>query len=180
MPIYGFDPETGEPTTEEIGTVRLWDTGNVTDMSDMFNGAVLFNQDIGDWDTGSVTDMSDMFNGAVVFNQDIRDWDTGSVTDMSNMFNGALVFNQPIGGWDTSNVLNMNGMFNGATAFNQDISGWDVTKVTPWPPTNFAATDSDIACRLAPPPPEPRHRRGPVGPWTQPARPPLQGRASRY
>jgi surface protein len=156
MPIYGFDPETGEPTTEEIGTVRLWDTGNVTDMSDMFNGAVLFNQDIGDWDTGSVTDMSDMFNGAVVFNQDIRDWDTGSVTDMSNMFNGALVFNQPIGGWDTSNVLNMNGMFNGATDFNQDLSSWNVDKVSPWEPINFAANGTvTLPAEPLPPPPAP-------------------------
>jgi surface protein len=79
MPIYGFDPETGEPTAEEIGTVRLWDTGNVTDMSDMFNGAVLFNQDIGDWDTGSVTDMSNMFNGATAFDQDISGWDVSNV-----------------------------------------------------------------------------------------------------
>ena len=52
--------------TLEVGTIS-----SVTNMSDMFNGASLFNQDIEAWDTSSVTDMSGMFSGAEVFNQDI-------------------------------------------------------------------------------------------------------------
>ncbi len=88
----------------------------VTNTASMFDGATVFNQDIGDWDTSAVEDMSSMFNGATVFNQDIGDWDTGAVTDMSSMFNGATAFNQDISQWDISSVTGtgMNDMFNSA------------------------------------------------------------------
>ena len=102
---------------------------NVTDMSNMFNGASSFNSDISNWDTSSVTDMSIMFARASSFNQPIGNWDTSSVTNMRNML-GASSFNQDIGSWDTSNVTNMNGVFSGASAFNQDITGWDTASVT--------------------------------------------------
>ena len=43
-------------------------------MYGMFEGAVAFNQDIGQWNVSQVTDMSGMFNGASAFNQDIGTW----------------------------------------------------------------------------------------------------------
>ena len=135
--------------------ITLWNTSNVTDMNNMFNGATVFNQDISGWNTSTVTDMSNMFNGAndftqditgwntstvtnmsgmfqsnTIFNQNISGWTISAVTDMSNMFNGATVFNQYIGGWTTSAVTDMSGMFNGAIVFNQDISGWTTSAVT--------------------------------------------------
>ena len=48
------------------------DLSQVTDMSHMFQGAALFNGDIGDWDVDNVTDMSSMFSGASMFNQTYR------------------------------------------------------------------------------------------------------------
>jgi surface protein len=110
--------------------IGAWDTGNVTDMGWMFYDASAFNQDIGGWDTGNVTDMNSMFDRASAFDQDIGGWDTSSVTDMNYMFANASAFNQDIGGWDTGNVTDMSTMFGSASAFNQNIGGWDTGNVT--------------------------------------------------
>ena len=107
-----------------------WDTSNVTDMYSMFGSTKAFNQDISDWNTSNVTNMSYMFGITYAFNQDIDDWDTSNVTNMSYMFKGARAFNQDISNWDTSNVTDMSCMFCGAWVFNQDISDWDTSKVT--------------------------------------------------
>ncbi len=110
---------------QDIGN---WDVSNVTNMSVMFFLAKLFNQDIGKWDVSNVTDMSLMFN-STPFNQDIGNWNVSNVINMLNMF-GATSFNQDIGNWDVSKVTNMASMFFRAEAFNQDIGNWDVSKVT--------------------------------------------------
>ena len=106
-------------------------------MSDLFNHASDFNEDISGWNTSAVTNMESMFYYAKNFNQDIGTsiidasmsptdtsymaWDTSCVTDMSYMFYYAESFNGDISGWDTSLVATMRQMFNGATAFNHDI-----------------------------------------------------------
>jgi surface protein len=107
--------------------VLQWDTGNVTNMSNLFAGATAFHQPIGTWDTSSVTNMASMFSGSS-FNQPIGTWDTSSVTNMAGMFSGSS-FNQPIGTWDTSKVTNMGSMFSGSS-FNRPIGTWDTSKVT--------------------------------------------------
>ena len=135
--------------------ITTWNTGNVTDMHQMFHNAVLFNQDIGLWNVGKVTDMTNMFNGAKAFNQPIGNWQVGNVESMADMFsrgcgfnsvinywdvskvtnfNGMffenVVYNQPLVDWKTTSALDMSGMFEHSILFNQDISSWIVSTVT--------------------------------------------------
>ena len=124
--------------------IHTWDVSSVTDMSNMFQGAVAFNNGGTALTWGSftsiVTNMSNMFNGATAFNQNIGGWNVSAVQNMSGMFQGATNYNN--GGSDltwgtgsspfisyTSNVTNMSDMFNGATSFNQYINDWNVSNV---------------------------------------------------
>jgi surface protein len=76
----------------------------VTILSNMFNNAQVFNQNISGWNVSSVTNMYGMFNGATAFNQNLSSWDISNVTDISNMFtNSALSttnYNNILNGWN--------------------------------------------------------------------------------
>ena len=111
------------------GAIGNWDTSQTIDMSNMFMGASNFNQSLSGWDTSNVTRMSYMFYNAKSFNGDISAWDTSNVKYMSSMFMGASSFNQSLNGWDTSNVNDMVRMFYNASAFNGDINAWDTSNV---------------------------------------------------
>ena len=102
----------------------------MADMSNLFIGALVFNQPIGSWDVLNVTNMNGMFSYAQLFNQPIDSWNVSNVTIMTSMFSYAPMFNQPIGSWNVSNVTIMNGMFSNANTFNQDISNWNISNVT--------------------------------------------------
>lgn len=110
------------------------DLSNVTNMANMFKGAITFNQTINNWDVSNVTNMSGLFSGDFptfsLFNQPIDNWNVSNVTNMSKMFLWCIDFNQPIGNWNVGNVTNMVEMFHGAQNFNQPIGGWDVSQVT--------------------------------------------------
>merc|ERR1712032_1290505 len=101
------------------GKIGDWDVSSVTDMSDLFNGAVGFNGDISKWDVSRVKDMSGMFQGAIAFNGDLSQWDVSSVKDTSCMFKGASLFDGDLSKWDVSSVTNMNEMFLDATTFEE-------------------------------------------------------------
>lgn len=122
---------------EDIST---WDVSSVTTMLNMFRNAYSFNQDISAWDVSGVTSMQDLFYDARTFNQDISSWDVSNVTLMQNMFRSAFEFTGDIGGWDVSSVTTMRLMFRDATAFNSDISDWDVSSVTNMDQMFFGAT----------------------------------------
>jgi len=86
-----------------------------------------FNQDIGSWDVSNATNIGSMFYGATAFNQDIGDWDVSSVNNIKGMFYNATVFNQDISGWDVGNAVDMGYLFRNTNTFNQDIGSWDVS-----------------------------------------------------
>ena len=106
-----------------------WDVSTIINMSAMFNYAMTFNGDISGWDVSSVTDMSDMFVRAKSFNSEISQWDVSSVTNMEEMFKIAESFNMPLNNWDVSGVRNMRSMFEDARSFNQPINNWNTSNV---------------------------------------------------
>ena len=109
------------------GPITGWNLTEVTDFSQLFKDTINLNADIGVWDTTNVTNMSEVFYNAQGFNYaGIDNWNTSNVTDMSKMFAYTDSFNQSLNQWDTSNVTNMSEMFRGAQAFNSDISNWNL------------------------------------------------------
>ncbi len=127
------------PTAAEAtyGHISTWETGGVTDMTQLFCGcswcgdcnaaaaAASFNEDIGAWDTSGVTTMYRMFFEASAFDQDIGDWQVDKVTSTNGMFDMASAFNRDIGDWAVHSVTDMTRMFDYASAFDQDL-GWCV------------------------------------------------------
>ena len=119
-------------TTFNNPNVSTWNVSNVTNFSQMFQGATTFNQNIGSWNISKATNLSSMFSGATAFNNggssSINNWTlnttVGANINLSFMFQNATSFNQPIGNWDTSSVYIYNNILNGATAFNQNIGSW--------------------------------------------------------
>lgn len=105
------------------------DLSNVTDMSEMFAYASVFNQDISGWDVSHIVNMSKMFNYATLFNQPLNSWNVSSVTDMSGLFKSAAAFDQPLNNWDVHSVTDMGEMFS-STSFNQSLNSWNVGAVT--------------------------------------------------
>lgn len=69
-----------------------------------------------------------MFNGAIVFDQDISGWDVSSVNNMSLMFLDARAFDQNLSPWNISNVSDMVDMFDGVTLstpnYDALLIGW--------------------------------------------------------
>ena len=104
--------------------INSWNVAALTNMTSMFNGCSLFNQNIGSWNTANVTTMQNMFAKAGSFNQNISGWNTAKLTRTSGMFEGASSFNQNIGGWNTAAVTMMDKMFQHATSFNQNLGNW--------------------------------------------------------
>lgn len=109
------------------GDISNWDTSNVTNMFRVFENTWKFDGVISDWELGSVTDARRIFMNAKVFNQDISNWDVRSVTQGQNFFHNATLFNQDISSWNFENNLYFNEIFLNATSFNGDLSAWNVS-----------------------------------------------------
>ena len=124
------DPATAATAKLQFGSIGLWCTKLVTDMSFLFNEIGFFNEDINGWEVGQVTNMDHMFFFASLFNHQLNGWNVSMVTNMRNMFSNAAAFNQPLDGWQVGKVKDMDRMFSNAAAFNQPLNGWDVSIVT--------------------------------------------------
>jgi hypothetical protein len=63
-------------------------TNLMTNMNNLFNefgtGSRITAESITSWDVSNVTDMSNMFENAINFNQDLRNWNVSSVTEFTN------------------------------------------------------------------------------------------------
>jgi surface protein len=123
--------------------LNSWVTTSLTDTSGMFWSSTA-NPTMTGFDTSSVTNMSNMFYGAINFNSNISGWDTSSVTNMQQMFRGAMSFNQDLSAWDVSAVYDFSGMFRGASSFNQDLSIWDTSVATTLADMFRDATSADV------------------------------------
>ena len=53
-----------EVAEKKHGNINSWDTSCVTDMSELFQDNIDFNDNIGNWNTSKVTTMKGMFRGA--------------------------------------------------------------------------------------------------------------------
>ena len=107
-----------------------WDTSSVTNMYEVFHGAVNFVDTINTWNVSSVETFVKMFHGASNFNGNLSKWDTSNVVYMSEMFSYAYKFEgNGLSNWNTANVKSMHSQFFSASVFNGDISNWDTRKV---------------------------------------------------
>lgn len=101
-----------------VGDLANWDTSNVTNMRDMFNGyktpmALTSVGDLSKWNTSNVTNMSGMFYGCNSFEQNnVNGWDVTNVQDVSYMFGYAI----SDGGNYTTKILK--------------LGKWDVNHIT--------------------------------------------------
>ena len=114
---------------KDYGVISNWNTSLITNMEDLFNDKVHFNDDISNWNVSNVTNMWSMFSNAKSFNQYIGDWNVSNVEDMCDMFERATSFNQDISNWNVSNVVYTGRMFEYAKSFNQNLEKWNVSKV---------------------------------------------------
>ncbi|MDF1695430.1 MAG: BspA family leucine-rich repeat surface protein [Saprospiraceae bacterium] len=116
---------------KKLISIDNWGTNPWASMNGAFAGCTNLQVKASDSpNLSSVTDLTEMFADAKIFNQDISDWNTGNVTNMSSMFKGADSFDQDISNWNTSNVTNMSSMFSRAQSFDQDLSSWQINNVT--------------------------------------------------
>ncbi|MBR5420885.1 MAG: BspA family leucine-rich repeat surface protein [Lachnospiraceae bacterium] len=114
---------------EEMSTPAL------KDMNAMFSSCKkLVKVDLSRFDTGNVTDMSDMFD----YDEQLREvlfsdrFITSKVTDMRGMFRQCFRLQVlDVSSFDTSNVTSMDSMFESCDALRTiDVSGFDTSKVT--------------------------------------------------
>ena len=101
-------------------------------MSHMFHECVsLESLDLSGFDTGKVTNMSNMFDGCNSKNLDLSSFDTSNVTNMGHMFRASKAESIKFGDkFNTENITNMSQMFVDCDAKELDLRSFDTSNVT--------------------------------------------------
>jgi len=126
MFLWVSNPDGG-PT--EVDLSRL-ETGEVTDMNNMFYNSKFTTLDLSSFDTSNVTNMSEMFMETQATTLDLSSFDTSNVTDMNWMFRGTKIPTLDLSSFDTSSITSMRGMFYNCQATTLDLSSFDTSNVT--------------------------------------------------
>ena len=107
-------------------------TGNVRNMSNMFQLCDMLVLDTLNFDTSSVENMCGMFSYCRSLRSlDLRSFDTSKVRDMSRMFSSTSSLTRlDISSFDTSSVTTMYGMFSYTGLAQLDLSHFDTSRVT--------------------------------------------------
>lgn len=106
----------------------ILNTSNVTDMSWMFNGAVIEELILTSFDTSKVEDFSVMFEGARAKTIDVSTFNTKSGVNFGGMFRATLPETLNIKHFDTSNAEILTEMFAGSKVKTLDLRHFDTSK----------------------------------------------------
>jgi surface protein len=108
--------------------------GNGVNLTSMFSSATVFNQNLNTWNVDNVTNMNNMFQTAVAYNNGSLTndganellWSAPNCPNFTSMFQSATAFNQKVNNLvNTTNVIDcsLNSMFQAATLFNNGQTG---------------------------------------------------------
>ena len=106
----------------------ILNTSNVTDMSWMFNGAIIEELILTTFDTSKVEDFSVMFEGARAKTIDVSTFNTKSGVYFGGMFRATLPETLDIRHFDTSNAEILTEMFAGSKVKTLDLRHFDTSK----------------------------------------------------
>lgn len=106
----------------------ILNTSNVTDMSWMFNGAIIEELILTTFDTSKVTNFTDMFAGARAKTIDVSTFDTSSGVYFGGMFDETSAETLDIRHFDTSNAEILTSMFSRSKVKTLDLRHFDTSK----------------------------------------------------
>ena len=120
-----------ELTSIDFG--KGFNTSNVTDMSEMFQGcSKLTALDVSSFNTSNVNSMAAMFKSCSgLTGLDVSSFNTSNVTDMHDMFRGCnKLTSLNVSSFNTSNVKRMDAMFYGCSGLTSlDVSNFNTSNV---------------------------------------------------
>ena len=131
--VYVEGESATDNRTDSLLKVLDMNTSELTNCDSMFRYNKNLTSITCKWDTSNVTNMQNMFNGCnKLTSLNLSNFDTSNVTNMSNMFNNCNNLIELVGtsNWDTSRVTNMEYMFHKCHKLKSlDLNNWDVSNV---------------------------------------------------